>query len=332
MAIVDAAAVRHDLSLGSDYLAWMRDLESVGAPPSRPVLPSPVELLPLLGRLNVPTEDVTPVLDNLPSPTRTPEVWWLLERCYHRLVSDLGGTEPIANWPLLPANLGTLGRLFYVYVFLATVADVRRWHHDRGVPDEISWATLGDLGRNMDIHRRIYGQPGVDVQGWLSLHLRGAIYQLGRLQFNRSYTRLDPATIKMLQAPFQHGDPSLGVHIPQAGPLTPEACDESFLQARAFFAQYFPDETYRVGVCTSWLLDEQLAEYLDPDSNIVRFQRRFQMVPGGRESDADVFRFVFRRIAPAIEDLPQRTTLERAIVTHLRSGGHWRTRTGWLEL
>jgi hypothetical protein len=30
--------------------------------------------------------------------------------------------------------------------------------------------------------------------------------------------------------------------------------------------------------------------------------------------------------------LPQRTTLERAIVGHLRAGEHWRNRTGWLAL
>jgi hypothetical protein len=33
----------------------------------------------------------------------------------------------------------------------------------------------------------------------------------------------------------------------------------------------------------------------------------------------------------ALDDLPQRTTLERAIVAHLRAGGHWRARTGWFE-
>ena len=43
-------------------------------------------------------------------------------------------------------------------------------------------------------------------------------------------------------------------------------------------------------------------------------------------------RFVFHRIAPGIDELPQRTTLERAIVAHLRAGKHWRNRTGWLRI
>jgi hypothetical protein len=64
----------------------------------------------------------------------------------------------------------------------------------------------------------------------------------------------------------------------------------------------------------------------------MRFQRRFTLVATSQDGDADVLRFVFHRIAPLIDELPQRTTLERAIVAHLRAGKHWRNRTGWLAL
>ena len=85
-------------------------------------------------------------------------------------------------------------------------------------------------------------------------------------------------------------------------------------------------------MCYSWLLDDQLAEYLDERSNIIRFQRRFRIVGEGSNGDAEILRFVFKRIAPDIDELPQRTKLERAIVAHLRAGRHWRNRTGWLPL
>lgn len=64
----------------------------------------------------------------------------------------------------------------------------------------------------------------------------------------------------------------------------------------------------------------------------MRFQRRFKLVGDGYDGDADVLRFVFHRIAPNIDELPQRTTLERAIVAHLSAGRHWQNRTGWLTL
>jgi hypothetical protein len=132
--------------------------------------------------------------------------------------------------------------------------------------------------------------------------------------------------------PFRDGEPALGIHIPESGPLTPEACDDSFAQARTFFPRHFPESATRLAICTSWLLDPQLADYLPPDSNIVRFGRRFTLVGDGSDGDADVLRFVFHRIRPNIDELPQRTTLERATVAHLRAGKHWRNRTGWLGL
>ena len=62
----------------------------------------------------------------------------------------------------------------------------------------------------------------------------------------------------------------------------------------------------------------------------MRFQRRFTVVDGATDDGRDILRFVFDRVPKSIDELPQRTTLERAIVSHLRGGGHWKTRTGWL--
>jgi hypothetical protein len=42
--------------------------------------------------------------------------------------------------------------------------------------------------------------------------------------------------------------------------------------------------------------------------------------------------FVFHRKEPDLDALPQETTLQRAVVAHLRGGGHWHGRTGWFEL
>jgi hypothetical protein len=94
-----------------------------------------------------------------------------------------------------------------------------------------------------------------------------------------------------------------------------------------------PDGPPRIATCTSWILDEQLAEYLPTDSNILSFQRRFTIVPGARDNDEAVLHFVFGSERPKeLNALPQRTTLERAVVEHLRRGRHWRMRTGWLQL
>jgi len=289
-------------------------------------LPDRTYLPAIFERLAIALEDQQEILAAWPSPDMDSEIWRSLERAYEALVNELGGFAPL-ELPRPAVESTPLGRNFFVYVYLAALADVRRFHVQRRVPDEISWATLADLGRNLNRDRLLLGDGGLRTSGWLTLHFRGSLYHLGRLQFNR----MNVLAARVADA-FREGDPALGIHIPESGPLTPEACDASLAQAHPFFARHFSETPTRLGICTSWLLDPQLADYLAPDSNIMRFQRRFKLVGDGYDGDADVLRFVFHRIAPNIDELPQRTTLERAIVAHLRAGKRWQNRTGWLTL
>jgi hypothetical protein len=332
MPRVDAAAVRRRLGLGEDHHAFLAELAAAGPPASPVALPATAELPALLRRLGVADQDAAALAGALPSPDRTPEVWWLLERCHRRIVADLGGTSPLPRWPPLPTTLGALGRLFYASVFLAAVPDVRDWHRRRGIPDDVSWATLADFGRHLAVVRRLHGEPAADPPAWLRNHFRGALYQLGRLQFCRSRVWYRQADLDRLGVGLRHGDPALDLHIPEAGPLAPDACDQALRLARGFFPRHFPEERYQVVICSSWLLDDQLGAYLAPTSNIMRFQRRFRLLPGGVDGDEDILRFVFRRAAPALDELPRRSSLERAVVDQLRAGRHWKVRSGWFDL
>ncbi|MGH3660079.1 MAG: acyltransferase domain-containing protein, partial [Micromonosporaceae bacterium] len=78
--------------------------------------------------------------------------------------------------------------------------------------------------------------------------------------------------------------------------------------------------------CSSWLLDPQLAEYLPEHSRIIQFQRRFHLIPVHTEAelpaaDGDVAEYVFGRTHHDLDAYLQVTTLHRAYVAHLRSGG-----------
>jgi hypothetical protein len=200
-----------------------------------------------------------------------------------------------------------------VYAYLALVDVARTYHRDHGISDAVSWTTLADLGRNLAIDRRMRGEGWPTMQSWLTLHVRGAVYELGRLQHERS-----GATI--------------GLHIPDSGPLTPDAVTASLDEARAFFPRHFPDEHPTAFSCGSWLLDPQLREYLPAHSNIIRFQQRFELEPyeepEGVDADVEVLRFVFRTLTTPLDELPRHTVLQRAIVDHLRAGRHWHWRRG----
>jgi hypothetical protein len=259
---------------------------------------------PLLERLGFAGDDSAELLAARPRGARAA----LVRERARELAADMGGYGWFEPWPFDEA-----APWLHAWTFLATLADVRAYHRERGIADGVAWATLADLGRNAAIDRSLHGSGGLRIAFWLALHFRGAIYQLGRLQFNR-------------------GGDHLGVHVPETGPLAPDACDASFRAAAAFFPRHFPEEPVGYAECTSWLLDPALADYLPPGSNIVRFQRRFELTGAGEEADDDVFRFVFRRLAPELDELPQRTTLERAVVAHLRAGAHWRAPTGRVPL
>ena len=124
------------------------------------------------------------------------------------------------------------------------------------------------------------------------------------------------------------------MHVPDfMGPLSPRAVDRSLALAREFFARHYPEERYAVATCGSWLLDPQLKQYLPEDSNIVRFQERFRVghLPAEPE-DMTPVRFVFGTTDVSLERLPRRTVVQRAVLDHLREGGHWYVGHGWFAL
>ncbi|GLY50608.1 hypothetical protein Lesp01_42640 [Lentzea sp. NBRC 102530] len=303
--------------LGVPFEELHRVHDLAGDRPSAP-LPAKAGAPALLDRLGVPAEDAAEILAGWPgTPLWTPELDWLLDRSTALVRADLGGTDWLSPGPELPRERGPAWRHFYVYVYLALVDVVRGYHRDHGVSDEVSWTTLADLGRNLAVDRRMRGEGWPVMQSWLTLHWRGGVYELGRLQ-------------------HQRGDSALSLHVPDAGPLAPQLVDASLDAARAFFPRHFPDEHYSAFSCGSWLLDPQLREYLPADSNIIRFQRRFELEPhaelDGIDADVEVLRFVFRTLTTPLDRLPRRTLLQRAVLDHLEAGHHWQWRVGKFSL
>ncbi|HEV2361852.1 MAG TPA: acyltransferase domain-containing protein [Acidimicrobiales bacterium] len=336
MSLVDAPTVAGSLGLEGAVAAWVDSLSPVSPEAGGIDLPSPDRAEALLAALGVDPEDALEVVDTLPSPASTPEIWWMLTRC-HRLLCDALGRidEPRGWWPRLPASLGARGGCFYAHLFLAMIPDTLGWHQAHGVPEDISWDTFSDLSRHMRIHRQKYGTVGVDEPWWMTLHLRGEVYECGRLQFDMHRLGKGEIAWDLREPGMTIGDEAIGVHIPEAGPMTEELCDRSFGIARELFPRAFPGSERRVATCTSWLLDDQLLEYLPTTSNISRFQSRFNLLPTAVDDDEGVLGFVFHRpgeVMPVLDTLPQETALQRALVAHIRSGRHWRVRTGWLEL
>jgi hypothetical protein len=259
-------------------------------------------------------------------PTQ-PELRWLLDRCHAQLADDIDRTPGLLPWAPLPESYGATGRFFYVWVFLTALPAIRAWHVEQGVTDAESREILADVGRQVAVHRRLFGGVGgLHTQVWLTLHFRGHIFSFGRLQFERQRAWVSiPGVVAV-------GDPVLSIHIPETGPMIPAACDASFAAAVDFYRRHFPAEKYEVAVCRSWLMDTQLADYLPAESNIMAFQNRFTPTTTSSDGDEAVLEFIFRHVGTDLDSLPQDTVLQRAIVSHLRSGKHWHAVTSWCRL
>jgi hypothetical protein len=330
MSVLDAADVQRWLDLPAETMSWLQGIERPSGS-CGPVLPDDADAEQLLERLGVDPTDRAETLAARPDPDAHPDLWWVLDRAYHEILATMGA--PVgAGLAALPATTGPVGRHLYVWLFLAVLPDVRRYHTEVGVPDDVSWDSLAALGDEMTSSRLLSGISGLDSTWGLPLVFRGASYRLGRLAFDRQRPQPDPSDHPLLH-PGQSG---LNTHVPAGRRrLDPAACDDSFARAREFFPNRFPEQVVAFG-CHSWLMDDQLARYLPETSNIIRFQRRFEVFTDREPADWAPLGHLFHRryegsrVPDALlDELPQETTLQRAIVTHLRAGGHWYNRTGW---
>lgn len=277
-----------------------------------------LDLPDLLARLGVTPDDAHVIAGWAGPVLASPEDCARIEELAHMLVSvpcaEASFTDEDAVHPL---GRGVLP----VFALLATVDDVRAAHAARGVPDDISWATLADLGAKITKDRHVNGTTGLHNQFWLHWVWGARLFRLGRLQF-------ELITSTLGRSASQEPEPVLSVHIPAGGPLTPALVDESFARAAPFFAEHFPDEPVRWFVCNSWLLDPVLPRLL-PGSNVAAFAERWDTW-AQVDGDGDVLYFAFDVTAPAewtpagiVDTLPEGSSLHRALAAHWRDGGHF---------
>lgn len=129
---------------------------------------------------------------------------------------------------------------------------------------------------------------------------------------------------------LKNGELVLTIHIPATGPLVHSECGESFRQMADFHPKYFPEYKFKALTCVSWLLDGQFEQQLPASSNIVQFLREYYLHPVPNSDDQQTFDRIFGKKFDDLNDAPQNTSLQRVIVKHLKTGGHWRSGGGVL--
>lgn len=116
---------------------------------------------------------------------------------------------------------------------------------------------------------------------------------------------------------FVPGDDVIKVHIPYTGKLTNEACEEAFELAESLLPRCFPEYDFKGFLLGCWMLSPLLREILPAESNIIKFQNRYEIFPM-KSNAADAFLYVFGIDGIPVgdidcESLPESTALMRGI-------------------
>ena len=154
------------------------------------------------------------------------------------------------------------------------------------IPEKYLLDTLNDIRIWTETWSGIKGELYLGENAWLARHLDMKLIKIGRLQYCMANSEHSTEKYGINQ-----NDNVLEIHIPATGPLSEKECDESLKLSKDFFAKYFPEFKYNYLTCHSWLLDPTLAEILNNESNIIKFQQLFDIVE--TESSDDILKYVF---------------------------------------
>lgn len=228
----------------------------------------------LIAYCGVGASDREEMLAARPDPHNDPEWWTIASALASEVERDMGLALPstgFRGWPAVPQDAPPVGLFAPAWALLASLPRLLELHAERGVPDSVTKATVSALGGVMATHRQVFGRSGVGLMPLWGppLRFRGADYEIGRHDYTRAQLGLGDGVSGHL----------LMMHIPPSGPLDVQESEESVATAVESFKLWYPEEPVHGFVCHSWLLDPQLAEYLRPDSNIIRFQQRFDLTP-----------------------------------------------------
>ena len=183
-----------------------------------------------------------------------------------------------------------------------------------GIPEEVYYDTMGCFSRFLREHMESYGRYGFDRGFWTVRQISCKLFRIGQLEY-------ELITL--------NGVPTISLHIPTDVILRLPLLRQSYLEARELLNRVFPEYANAPVYCHSWLLSPTLSQLLPKDSNILRFQRSFQITPLDSAS-AGVLQWVFKNPSLPADQFPENTSLQRKLKAFLMDGGTFMDAKGYL--
>jgi len=200
-------------------------------------------------------------------------------------------------------------------VYLALIPYSEKLAKEKNIPREL-WASTGkDLRYKLVECKAVKGIRGSFVSFWFPGFFNFTRFQFGRLQFEIEKIDRD---LNFSGHSIKVNDPVINVHIPRDGtPLTKEACDKAFSDARKYFYNEVGSAPF---VCHSWTLFPKQVDFLPKNSNLRSFMDRFHIYDWGyNPMFFDMWR-LFDTDEQNPERLPTNGSLRAAYVSYLKEG------------
>jgi len=150
-----------------------------------------------------------------------------------------------------------------------------------------------------------------DRSFWTTRQIGCHLFRIGELEYE---------IIPPKQADNLESETVIGLHIPSDCNFSPESVEQSIQQAKFFFQTHFSILGNPIYQCHSWLLDQQLKDMLKPNSNILSFQKRFEIFNKGN-FNTEFIEWVFNTNTTDYSTLPEKTSLQKNIKNHILTGG-----------
>lgn len=192
-----------------------------------------------------------------------------------------------------------------------------REDYDRlGIPEGIYVDTMSAFSRFVREHKESYGCYGFNRGSWTPRQVSCKLFRIGQLEYE--LTALE-------------GVPAVSLHIPTDADLRPEVLLPSVREGLKAFYRLFPEYEGKAVYCHSWLMSPMLKDFLPESSNILRFQKLFDLEPEGTPGN-DILLWVFKNPRLPKEDYPENTSLQRKLKRFFLNGGQFLEGMGYLRL
>ena len=233
---------------------------------------------------------------------------------YRLLDSDRLNEEHYAH---MAEITGTHYDLCMLALFILMGMDSKKRYDEMGIDEDIYYACMKEITIWSKRCYKDRGHVGTYGHEWHNNFFVPKVFRLGRLEFEEKLLLDINYTVDGVT--YVKDTPCLNVHIPEDGKLSHDDVLDAYKRAYKFFGL---KGNYPF-VCHTWMLYPGNRDFMDPDSNVMKFMNDYEVLLKWDEVNyGGLWRVFGRHDSYDPDTLPADTKLQRDLIAYLKSNGN----------